>query len=272
MRIRLTQLGPDHPSYLTSLTNLARVYEDQKKFAEAEAMFRQALRERRRVLKDDHPATTSAMNDLAVLLKEMGKDDEAEALHREALERRRRTMGNREIETLQSMYNLGTLLLYREKYAESEALLREALEGRRIVLGETHRYTMGTMINLAHACAFQGKFTEAEPLFERVCQPDGLATLTPFRQGDALAAYGSCLTKLEKFDRAEPVLLDSRRRLQDAGAKNGPAMRSVLAALAHICTKTNRPEEAAKWTAERAAIAAESSTQPATEPTTQSVP
>jgi tetratricopeptide (TPR) repeat protein len=266
MQIRLKQLGPDHPAYLGSLANLARVYHDQGKFAEAEAMYRQALQEKRRVLKDDHPATTGAMNDLAVLLKQMGKDDEAEALYREALERRRRTMGDRDIDTLQSMYNLGSMLLYREKYAESETLLREALEGRRDVLGETHRYTFNTIINLAHAYAFQGKLAEAEPLFERFCQPDGLALVPPAAQGEALAGYGACLTKLGKLDRAEPILLDSRRRFQEAGATKRPAMQSVLAALTDICTKTNRPEEAAKWVAERAALASASSTQPTSQP------
>jgi tetratricopeptide (TPR) repeat protein len=233
-------------------------------------MSRQALRDKRRVLKDDHPSTTGAMNDLATLLAQIGKYEECEALHREALERRRRTLGEQDIDTLQSYYNLGSILMRREKFEEAEPFLRTSLEGRLKVLGDAHRYTVDSTISLAHSLANQGKLAEAEPYFATACEKEALATRTPEKQGDVMAAYGSCLAKLDKLDRAEPVLLEARRLLLAAQVQRGPAMESTLAALHYVFTKTNRPEEAAKFAAEHAAIMP--ATQPATQTTTQPAP
>jgi hypothetical protein len=57
-------------------------------------------------------------------------------------------------------------------------------------------------------------------------------------------------------------LLEARRVLSENGQTDGDAMRAVLGALAEVCEQTNRPDEAARWRAELAAL------RPATAPAT----
>ena len=70
----------------------------------------------------------------------------------------------------------------------------------------------------------------------------------------------------ERLEAAEPVLLAARQKLLAAEMPRGPAMESTLAALHFICTKTNRPDQAATYAAEHRAISEPQTTQPTTEP------
>jgi serine/threonine protein kinase/type II secretory pathway pseudopilin PulG len=254
LAIKEKLLGKDHPTYLSSLANLARVLEDQNKLAEAEAMDRQALQDKRRVLGDDHPSTTLTMNDLGYVLFEEGKLDESEALYREALTHRRKALGNDDIDTLQSVNNLGKLLLARANYAEAEPLMREAMEKRRVVLGATHPYTIGSTAGLAQVFERQEHFAEAEPLLAKVCSPELLSQMAPPQQAVLVARYGICLERLDKLDLAEPRLRDALTRLRTTPQETNDPERRVLTALAKLCDRTNRAEEAAKLRSEVAAL------------------
>ena len=58
------------------------------------------------------------------------------------------------------------------------------------------------------------------------------------------------------------------RRLRDTGQEQHENSARVRAALAEVCDNTNRPEEAAQWRAELAALSsAAATTQAATKPT-----
>src|SRR5438874_290452 len=50
-------LGPEHPSTLGSMNNLASVQDKQGRYDEAEAMHRQTLELREKVLGPEHPST-----------------------------------------------------------------------------------------------------------------------------------------------------------------------------------------------------------------------
>ncbi|KAH8691011.1 hypothetical protein GQ44DRAFT_636626, partial [Phaeosphaeriaceae sp. PMI808] len=57
LRGREKVLGPEHPSTLTSMNNLALVLDSQGKYEEAETMNRQTLARREKVLVPEHPDT-----------------------------------------------------------------------------------------------------------------------------------------------------------------------------------------------------------------------
>ncbi|KFY28121.1 hypothetical protein V491_00628 [Pseudogymnoascus sp. VKM F-3775] len=92
-KIKGTVLGKGHPDTLMSMNNLAIALEKHGKFAEAEAMHRQALQLRETVLGKDHPDTLASMNSVAELLCLQGKYAEAEAMHRQALQLRETVLG-----------------------------------------------------------------------------------------------------------------------------------------------------------------------------------
>src|SRR5271157_2474037 len=147
--------------------NLAATLHDQGKYAEAEAMHRQALAITRKALGEDHPDTAGSYNNLAETLRAQGKYAEAEAMHRRALAITRKALGEDHPDTAGSYNNLAATLSAQGKYAEAEALHRRALAIRLKALGKDHPDTAGSYNNLAATLHDQGKYAEAEPMHRR---------------------------------------------------------------------------------------------------------
>ena len=59
-------LGEDHPSTLSSLNNLAALFDDKGEYDRALPMYEECLAKYKRVLGDDHPSTqnTQELRDL----------------------------------------------------------------------------------------------------------------------------------------------------------------------------------------------------------------
>ena len=68
-----------------SLNNLAGLYRDQGKYAEAEPLFQRALAIRERTLGPEHPEAARSLQNLAVLYNDQGKYAEAEPLYQRSL-------------------------------------------------------------------------------------------------------------------------------------------------------------------------------------------
>ncbi|NCQ33267.1 MAG: tetratricopeptide repeat protein, partial [Armatimonadetes bacterium] len=71
-------LGEAHPSYATSLNNLASLYQDIGRCEKAEPLYRQAMEILGKVDGEDHPHYASSLNNLAALYHDMGRCEEAE--------------------------------------------------------------------------------------------------------------------------------------------------------------------------------------------------
>ena len=78
-------LGDDHPKTLTTMNNLAGLYKNTGRMAEAEALHAECLAARRRVLGDENPETLGSMNNLAQLYADTGRVVEAAVLFEEEL-------------------------------------------------------------------------------------------------------------------------------------------------------------------------------------------
>jgi len=122
-------LGKEHSETLNCICSLAFVFQCQGKYAEAEALYKEALSGCKKTLGEQHPDTLSSMNSLASLFQNQGKYAEAEALFKEALSGRKKTLGEQHPDTLHSMNNLASLFQNQGKYAEAEPLSKEALSG-----------------------------------------------------------------------------------------------------------------------------------------------
>ena len=120
------------------LGDLATLYRDQGKLAEAVPLVVQALEVRRRVQGEEHPETLNCMNNLGILYTHQGKLAQAEPLLVKALEVRRRVLGEEHPDTAGSMDRLAGLYITQGKLAQAEPLLVKALEVGRRNLGEQH--------------------------------------------------------------------------------------------------------------------------------------
>src|SRR5260221_13896991 len=70
-------LGPEHPSTLSTVNNLAVLYWNQGKYEQAERLMQRALTTKERVLGPEHPDTVSTRENYTKLLQEMKKRAQA---------------------------------------------------------------------------------------------------------------------------------------------------------------------------------------------------
>jgi tetratricopeptide (TPR) repeat protein len=157
-------LGKEHPSMLTSMSNLATALSSQGQYVEAEQMHRETLALREKVLGKEHPNTLVSINNTAVALGNLGRYAEAEQMHRETLALREKVLGKEHPDTLSSMNNLADALSKQRQYAEAEQIHRETLALKEKVLGKEHPDMLSSMNNAAVALSKQGQYAEAEQM------------------------------------------------------------------------------------------------------------
>ena len=201
-------LGAEHPDTLTSVNNLAWLYERQGRYGEAEPSYLRALAGCERVLGAEHPDTLTSVNNLAGLYRSQGRFGEAEPLYLRALAAKERVLGAEHPSTLTSVNNLAGLYESQGRLGEAEPLLARALETRERVLGAEHPDTLTSVNNLAGLYRSQGRYGEAEGLYlralagrERVLGVEHPSTLTSVNNLAAL--YES----QGRFGEAEPLYL-----------------------------------------------------------------
>jgi len=70
-------LGPEHPNVANLLNNLALLYDEQGKYAEAEPLYQRALKIDEKALGPEHPTVALYAGNLAATLRKLGRDSEA---------------------------------------------------------------------------------------------------------------------------------------------------------------------------------------------------
>jgi CHAT domain-containing protein len=155
----------DHSDLARSLYNLALVLQAQRKYADAETLYREAHAMYRRLYaQQDHPLVATSLTNLANVLREQGKYADAEPLHREALAMYRRLYPKQDhSELANSLNNLAAVLWEQGKYADAETFSREALAmRRRLYPTQDHPDLAASLNNLALVFWYQGKHADAE--------------------------------------------------------------------------------------------------------------
>jgi serine/threonine protein kinase len=164
-QICLGLMGEEHPETLDSMHDVASAFFAQGRYSEAEALHRQVLEARRRVLGEEHPSTFESMRSLAVVFSGQARHSEAEALHRQALEGQQRVLGEEHPDTL-----LNLSYLAKCEHSEAEALYHQVLEAQRRVLGEEHPHALACMNDLAWCFYRNGNYSEAEARYRQVLE------------------------------------------------------------------------------------------------------
>jgi tetratricopeptide (TPR) repeat protein len=117
-------LGSDHPDIAESQNNLAAVYVDQGRYADAEPLLQQSLAIREKALGSDHPDVAQSQNNLAGLYHAQGRYTDAEPLIKRALAVREKTLGLDHPRVAQSMNNLAAFYYTLGRYADALPLVR----------------------------------------------------------------------------------------------------------------------------------------------------
>jgi tetratricopeptide (TPR) repeat protein len=126
--------GTNNMDYAAGLNEVASMYRDHGKYADAERLFKHALAIHEKNHRANHPDVTWTLNKLADMYRELGKYTEAEVLYKRALEINEKSLEAGHPEKFLIFYMTGTLKNLADvyklqgKYAEAERLHKRALE------------------------------------------------------------------------------------------------------------------------------------------------
>jgi tetratricopeptide (TPR) repeat protein len=152
---------------MSTMVNLGRTLQEQKKFEEAKTWFIQALKYCKEQYGAKHINYLAIVFDYADNLGSMGEYKEAEPLFREALADMESIFTEDNLDILMCRQMLGTALRMQHKNQEAEDIFRRTLAGNVRLLGEEHRYTLASMHALAMVLSELGSYEEAEGLYRR---------------------------------------------------------------------------------------------------------
>jgi serine/threonine protein kinase/Tfp pilus assembly protein PilF len=146
---------------------IGSVYLDLGQYTNAEAMFREAVALRKKLLGKEHPAVAKSLNNVGIALYRQGRLAEAETLQREALAMHKEVQGSEHPDVASSLNNLAGVLLDEGKLQEAETLYRQALAMQTKLLGPESPNLANILNNLANTLQDEGKPVEAETLFRQ---------------------------------------------------------------------------------------------------------
>lgn len=132
-----------------AFVGVARFYEGQGLYRQAEGWNEQCLQVVSDRLGSEHPAVATSLNNLAGLYRSQGRYSEAEPLYQQALQIDLNALGEDHPDFAIHLHNLAGLYTTQGRYAEAELLYLHALTVFYQRLGEAHPYTEGTFQGLA---------------------------------------------------------------------------------------------------------------------------
>ncbi|MEA5466841.1 FxSxx-COOH system tetratricopeptide repeat protein [Leptothoe sp. PORK10 BA2] len=224
---------------------LARFYDGQGLYGDAEPWYEEGLAISRVRLGDEHPSVAQSLNNLAGLYDKQGRYSEAEPLYQEALAMRKRLLGDEHPSVAQSLNNLAGLYDKQGRYSEAEPLFQEALAMWKRLLGDEHPSVATSLNNLALLYNNQGRYSEAEPLFQ-----EALA-MNKRLLGDEHPDVASSLNNLAllyknqgRYSEAEPLFQEALAMNKRLLGNEHPDVASSLNNLAALYDNQGRYSEA----------------------------
>jgi len=240
-------LPEDDVSLAISINNLGLMYRDWGRPGDAEPLLQEVLELERRHRGEDDVGTLTGIHNLALVYQDLGRVEEAEELFARNLESWRRVVGEIHPFTLAATQALAMAYGQGGRVDEAVELLRGLVEHRRAVLGDDHPDTLISMSALAKGLSQQGHLDEAGSLHVEVIENARQVMPDHWRLAMMLSSYGDCLVQLERYDEAEGVLTESRRKLEETFGQDDPRTSKVTDQLVTLYEAWGRPDAANRW-------------------------
>jgi CHAT domain-containing protein len=167
MLAALEKTSPGSRDYAAALNNLAQLYGDLGRDAEAEPLYKRALAILEKTVGRDSPDIAAEMNNLAALYQRQLRYAEAEPLFKRALANCERGLGPNHPDVGRQLNNLATLYEKQDRHSESEPFFRRALALYEKVAGPEHPAVATVLNNLGQVLKVEGREADAEPLIRR---------------------------------------------------------------------------------------------------------
>lgn len=168
------ELDPENSDILSSLNNLATLYNAQRRYNDAEPLLRRALKIGRSILGDSHPDVAAILNEIGMNYLAQGKYGDAERSLNEALVIREQLPGAEHPDYVTrlnnyatSLNNLASLYYLQGSYDDAIPLYEKVLDIRVKTLGEDHLLVATSLNNLAGSYCLKSRYDDAIPLFKK---------------------------------------------------------------------------------------------------------
>lgn len=185
---RVRMLGAESDEAVASTVILAKVFDLEGQWNEAEKLFSQVTETRIAKLGEDHADTLESIVNLASIYRKKGRP-EAEKLFSQVIEACRAKLGKEHPDTLMCMANIASICRRKVRWTETEKLQMQVMETRRTTLGEDHPCTLSSMGNLAWTYQRRGRLEEAEKLQVQVTETR--KTMLGENHSDTLTSIGN---------------------------------------------------------------------------------
>jgi tetratricopeptide (TPR) repeat protein len=245
-------LDPMHPDIAFNLNNLGLVLHDNGDLKSAESFYREALNIRRAAFGEEHPEIAITMNNLAFLMYDMREIDSAIDLQGKSIDMRRHFFPDGHPALARSLATLGGWLTREKEYASAEPLLIESLDMRRALLGDEHPEVAGGITKLAYLYLKTGRAekardmaSDARVMFTKLLPP------AHWRTAWSASVEGAALTRLNEFEAAEQLLIESYEMLQEnpGGGSRAIYIEETRGFLAELYRAWDKPGQAARYAA-----------------------
>ena len=228
-----------------ALNDLAELYHDQGRYADAEPLFKRALTIREKALGPDHPDVATTLNNLAELYHDQGRYADAEPLYKRSLAILEKALGPDHPDVATDLNNLAELYRDQGRYAEAEPLYKRSLAIKEKALGPDHPSVAASLKNLAGLYRNQGRYAEAEPLskrslaiYEKALGPDHPDVAT------ALSNLAALYDDQGRYAEAEPLYKRALAIDEKALGPDHPVVATYLNNLAALYWNQGRYAEA----------------------------
>jgi CHAT domain-containing protein/Tfp pilus assembly protein PilF len=159
--------GPPTKDLAGAINNLAQLYGDVGRDAEAEPMFKRALTIMEKVVGIDSVDISYELNNLAALYQRQQRYAEAEPLFKRALLLSEKQLPPNHPDIGRALNNLATNYEKQNRHAESEALTRRALAVYEKAAGPDGPAVATLLNNLGQIVKVEGRYDDAEPMIKR---------------------------------------------------------------------------------------------------------
>ncbi|KIJ97535.1 hypothetical protein K443DRAFT_9810 [Laccaria amethystina LaAM-08-1] len=153
-------LGVEHPDTITAMENLATMYGNLEKHAEAEKLEIQVLNARNKIIEVKHPGTIMAIANLAATCRNLGKHTGGEELQIQGQQAQSRALGGEHPDKTKTMSNV------------EQAQETQVLDGRSTVYEEETSNSIQVLLNPPGAAILPDTIINSE---KKVHGPSNLA-------------------------------------------------------------------------------------------------
>jgi hypothetical protein len=245
-----TRAGPALQQQLMMADNTYSVMlgNDLGRYTDAANYGRQAWDIARRTLPADHTDRVGAEQTYAGTLVNTHRAAEAEPIFRDVVARRTRLLGAAHHDTLVGQLGLAENLIELDRNSEAAAIALEAARQFESQFGSDNNFTLLALNYYGYAACQSHQEAEGLAAMQRVAAARARLLASNNRWNYiAQVGVGLCLTALEHYAEAEPVLLAAANGLTAIRGPYFHPTQVAFKALRDLYVAMKRPADAARW-------------------------